>query len=631
MKRLFEGVLCLLFACGGGVSVSFAGLFGSSVDEKSAEEHVKSTLQKASGIVEAARKEHADCLVAKNALLTRKKELESRWKEDGRGFVWLLNQAEKGKADVASIRYTFDNMVNELKELDIGDEDRWKGEFLEAKKRFDAQKKRFDQWNDDALSHCFGSGAREYKKAFELWESYQGNPDGSARAMSTMLAELENIDPAQLHSECTKCRLGIEKSKGALTKWLSRPGGPYKIQFFADGKLVATQTIQDGNAVEEPERPSKPFHAFQGWFLENEDSPYEFGSTIENRNLAFVAKFAEMPQRVEFYDADNDEFSSFELTRTAHEEIEKPEEDPYKWGYRFVGWSLVGEEKTVEFPFWGPEDSYAFYPKFEVDPFEIRLHDGAFTTNLTVSVNEEIPVIPCPDAQYYVYEGWIRAQGETPVALPAPAHEIVEEGETEQDLWAVRKPIPMEVTFMSLVPDSEIPVSVGTVTGSVEKAVRPLDPKGLATIKGKKFEGVWLLDGKPFDFGNTISNAITLVADWHQVRIGKVEFFNRGKLVKRIPEVSFGSKVRPPDNVVDENGNLPKGWAWRTNGYKEMLDFSEFTVSESEHTFYAVWPESPFCSVHQLAYDGNECPECRAERTRPASSDGDDSDESIFP
>lgn len=631
MKRFFEGILCLLFACGGMVPDSFAGVFGSSGDEKSAEEQVKKKLQEASGMVAGARDEYRACLDAKNALLNRKDALDSYWKEDERGFVWLLDLAEKGKADVESIRSTFKTMVEELNKMDMGDEERWKDDFSKAKKRFDAQKKRFDQLNDDALSHCFGSGAREYKKAFELWESYQANPDGSARAMNTMRDELESMDPARLHSECTKCRLGIEKTKGALTKWLNRPGGPYKIQFFAEGKLVATQTIQDGNAVEEPERPSKPFHAFQGWFLEDEDSPYEFGTTIENRNLAFVARFEEIPQRIVFYDADSEEFSSFELTRTAREEIEKPEEDPYKWGYRFVGWSLVGDEETVEFPFLGSEDSYAFYPKFEVEPLEIRLHDGRFTTNLTVSINEEIPGIPCPDARYYLYEGWIRAQGETPVALPAPAHEIVEEGKTEQDFWAVRKPIPMEVTFMSLVPDSEFPVSVGTATGSVEKAVRPLDLKGLVSIKGKKFEGDWLLDGKPFDFANTISNAITLVADWHQVRMGSVSFFNRGKLVKRVPEVSFGSKVRPPDNVVDENGNFPRGWSWRTNGFRELVDFSEFTVAQSEYSFYAVWPESPFCSVHQLAYDGNECPECRAERTHPASSGADDSDESIFP
>ena len=152
----------------------------------------------------------------------------------------------------------------------------------------------------------------------------------------------------------------ITKDLHLKARWLSDPI-MYTIFYKIGDQVWDMQEVgRDGYYVDKPTNPTKPGSAFVYWCEEGEDMPFDFETTVINKNVTLKARFlvGDMPNgQIKFYLGimTGNSFvtgitsSQQQITASAGDTISLPKlNSPV--GYDFLGWAnaTTGEKYLVE-------------------------------------------------------------------------------------------------------------------------------------------------------------------------------------------------------------------------------------------------------------------------------------------
>ena len=167
---------------------------------------------------------------------------------------------------------------------------------------------------------------------------------------------------------------------------------------FNYGNELRTQTIADGDVAVKPENdPQKDKHVFLGWFVG--DTEYDFDTPV-TKDIVLIAKFKKN-RIVINYDLDGG-------TGLAQIEIEKgsiPEkpDDPVKFGYDFLNWSLDGQPYNFDFPLNSDTTIKAIYSPTEYVKVTLDTDGGDTLNNIMVAKGKTIKELPIPVKEGYTF------------------------------------------------------------------------------------------------------------------------------------------------------------------------------------------------------------------------------------
>ena len=193
---------------------------------------------------------------------------------------------------------------------------------------------------------------------------------------------------------------------------------------------------------------------------------------------------------------------------------------------------------------------------------EFRIDGDVFT--YTYSYGDRIAVPSAPNKTGHVFAGW-----DCPVPETMPAKDLVFTA-----LWDVES---YTVTFDTDGGSVVAPSFHDYMT----QAIRPIDPEK----EGHTFAG-WFLDGVEYDFIESVTENITLVAGW-TVNEYTVSFDTDGG--SHIPpEVyPFGSSIEGRD-VPTKEGHTFAGW------FLDGVEYEFTTIPSNDIILVAVWDANPY-------------------------------------
>ena len=126
---------------------------------------------------------------------------------------------------------------------------------------------------------------------------------------------------------------------------------------FADNKRYQSLEFKKYAKVKEPDAPNYVGHDFIGWFTENKlwVSKYDFNERV-TENFTLYAKYKELNAYKVTFDANGGLFyfggkeNSYNIT-TVYEgkKVSPPQENPFKQGYTFLGWTLENDTNLFDF------------------------------------------------------------------------------------------------------------------------------------------------------------------------------------------------------------------------------------------------------------------------------------------
>ena len=124
---------------------------------------------------------------------------------------------------------------------------------------------------------------------------------------------------------------------GGTTSW--------QVTFDADGgTATAAQSVEDGGTATEPADPEKEGFAFDGWFEEGAETPFDFSAPVTG-NLTLTAKWTALYTLT--FDSDGGTAVEAQTVRDGMTATEPA--DPEKEGFTFDGWFEEGAETPFDF------------------------------------------------------------------------------------------------------------------------------------------------------------------------------------------------------------------------------------------------------------------------------------------
>lgn len=181
--------------------------------------------------------------------------------------------------------------------------------------------------------------------------------------------------------------------------------------FIVDGESIVNEEVVDkGSAINSPDDPVKEGHIFIGWKDNKTNELVKFPYEI-NINVTFEAVFEPITFKITYILNDginsNLNLDTYEIGR------EITLDDPYKAGYKFIGWKIKGEEDFVTFPYKVVND-VTFEAIFEKSDFTITyILNGGVNSKLNLAIykaKDEI-ILENPFKEGYNFTGW-KIEGE---------------------------------------------------------------------------------------------------------------------------------------------------------------------------------------------------------------------------
>ena len=172
-----------------------------------------------------------------------------------------------------------------------------------------------------------------------------------------------------------------------LFKTILNVNGIYLLTYYVDGKEYKTVEYDYGAAVTPEEEPYKEGYTFSGW--------NGVPTTMPARDVSVYGTYTINKYNLIYY-VDGDEYKSTELNYGA--EI-TPEEEPYRLGYTFSGWS--------EIPATMPATDVAIFGSFIINQYSITyIIDGEKYATVLVDYNSKIvpPTPPVKDGFEFQWE-----------------------------------------------------------------------------------------------------------------------------------------------------------------------------------------------------------------------------------
>ncbi len=272
----------------------------------------------------------------------------------------------------------------------------------------------------------------------------------------------------------------------------------FDVEFYVNGGVYRTITVDYGDTVEEIDAPEIPGKTFKGWFLQGAAEPFDFDTPI-TQDLDLYAKYEDAPvgeeHTVTFYVGDE----VFDIQTVKDGELAKELYPPYYPGQQFEGWYEMGSEVPFDFktPITHDYELYAFY---EDVGFTVTFYvDGAEYDKQTVEAGGYAVEPADPVKAGAVFMGWFEPGAIAPFDFETPITQDVA-------LNALFEPFLEEFTVTFYV-DVNVYDEQTVPFGGF--AIEPEDP----VLAGATFIG-WFLEGagEPFDFETPITQDLDLHA-----------------------------------------------------------------------------------------------------------------------
>jgi len=142
----------------------------------------------------------------------------------------------------------------------------------------------------------------------------------------------------------------------------------FTVEFYADGELVDSQTVEHGAKATKPEDPEKEGYTFVGWYDAATDEQWDFDGDVVTGDLELYAKWEINRYKVRFVDEEANELADAQTVEHGAKAT-KPE-DPEKEGYTFVGWYDAATGEHWDFDGDVVTGDLELYAKWEINPPE---------------------------------------------------------------------------------------------------------------------------------------------------------------------------------------------------------------------------------------------------------------------
>lgn len=195
----------------------------------------------------------------------------------------------------------------------------------------------------------------------------------------------------------------INEDTTLTAKWTEQPNIVKNHTItFNFGDYNKTKTIEDGQKVSKPtEEPKKEKHTFIGWYVGEVE--YDFDTPVV-KDIVITAKFKRNRIKIN-YDLNGG-------TGTVEVEIDKGDtpkkpDDPTKFGYNFVGWTLDGQAYNFDFPL---NEDTTIKALWEATVYVRVTYDtsgGNEINSEMVPENTTLSKLPTPVKAGYIFDCWL--------------------------------------------------------------------------------------------------------------------------------------------------------------------------------------------------------------------------------
>lgn len=344
------------------------------------------------------------------------------------------------------------------------------------------------------------------------------------------------------------------------------------------GTPIDSQSITDGDTVEEPKAPTKDGYVFSGWL--EDGKPYDFSTPVTS-DITLTAQWEKAAPAVHVVSFDTGKGTPVPSQNVTDGDKATEPDMPTLEGYEFTGWLLDGQPYDFSTPVTGDITLTAEWVKTPVNhTVTFDTDGGAELPSQTVADGETAtqPEVPVRDG--YVFLGWLLNGKAYDFSTPVTGDITLTAS------WEKEKPATHTIRF-DTADGTTIPAQ--TVTdGSM--ATKPADP----TRKGYTFNG-WAVNGQPYDFSTPVTADLTITAEWIPLPVEHTVLFDAGDGSKPTPTtVEDGKPVDKPKDPT-RKGYTFDGWLLNGKAY----DFTQPVTGDI--TLTGSWTRL----THTVTFDTN--------------------------
>ncbi|MBR4461226.1 MAG: InlB B-repeat-containing protein, partial [Erysipelotrichaceae bacterium] len=180
----------------------------------------------------------------------------------------------------------------------------------------------------------------------------------------------------------------------------------FTVTYVVDGETYETETVEYGEKATKPADPEKEGCTFAGWY--DGENEYDFDTEVKD-DLTLTAKFSTNEYTVTF-DADGGTPEPEAQTVKHGEKAVKPETDPAKEGYTFLGWYDGANEYDFDTEV---KDDLTLTAKYEVIKLTVTfVVDGETYDTQTVEYGQKAEEPEAPEKEGYAFAGWYDGEDE---------------------------------------------------------------------------------------------------------------------------------------------------------------------------------------------------------------------------
>ena len=302
----------------------------------------------------------------------------------------------------------------------------------------------------------------------------------------------------------------------------------------------ANQSIAYNGTVEEPAKaPNRLDYKFKFWSADGENA-YDFAAPVTDVDLTLTAVWERLTYEVTF----NTDGGSAVASQTVNsgDKAAKPEKDPTRDGYKFLGWYAADAADTFDF------ENTVIRKATTITAKWLKLHTVTYDANGGIAIADPVIVedgsvidaAPVTSRTGYTFNYWTLNGEKYDFTAPVTGDMTLVAD------WTINK---YTVTF-----DANGGSKVESATVDYNTAVAaPTAP----TKTGYTFAG-WLLDKKAYDFTTLVTEDMTLVADW-TINEYTVTFDANGGSKVESAAVEYNKTVAVPTEPAKE-GYTFAGW-----------------------------------------------------------------------
>ena len=444
--------------------------------------------------------------------------------------------------------------------------------------------------------------------------------DGKVEEPKNVIYEGYILDGWYLNSEKYDFNTKVNRNFTLVAKWSEDPSVKrYTVSFDTDGgTTVESQRVIENKTVKEPVKPTKKNYIFASWNYNNK--PYDFKTKVTS-DIELKAIWREPKKYTVIFQLDDGkEYQKLELLEG--ETVKKPA-DPSKTGYTFVEWQLDGKPYVFTTKINSNITLKAkFSPKDVICSVVFDSNGGTSITKENVKCGTRLTNVSNPTRSGYTFAGWTLNNANFDISS-MPINENIKlvakwdpksckvtfdsNGGDAVTSESIRCNTKLETlptlkrnnyTFNGWLLDNK-PFTVDTVVKSDIKLVAswtlktctvtfnsnggsPIDSRTIncgskletlptPTRDGHTFKE-WKLGNNKFTSGTTVTENITLTADWtknesnsepvadkYEIEIASTPTLSLTDVVLKVyknnNQISFSSILDPSDFKICDGGN----------------------------------------------------------------------------